>query len=175
MCDNFFIITGGPGAGKTTLIEELRKRGFFCVEDIARKIIRDEAFGNNDRENTQHFTEMLLSGSIEAYEKAMRDGYGTIFFDRGVVGDIGYVFRTNMLISPELCRAASSLTYNKKVFMAPPWEEIYCNDNERIQTYEKALEVYENLRDIHYKYGYEIVELPKTSVEKRADFVIGHI
>ena len=32
------IITGGPGTGKTSLIEELRKNDFKCFDEISREI-----------------------------------------------------------------------------------------------------------------------------------------
>ncbi|MBA3603521.1 MAG: AAA family ATPase [Parachlamydiaceae bacterium] len=65
--------------------------------------------------------------------------------------------------------------YNKKVFLAPPWKEIYCNDTEIKQSFEEALEVYDHLFKIYSDFGYEVIELPKTSVESRADFVISHM
>lgn len=38
----FTIITGGPGSGKSTLIEELRRRGFSATEEAGRAIIKDQ-------------------------------------------------------------------------------------------------------------------------------------
>lgn len=176
MHDNFFIITGGPGSGKTTLIEELERRGFFCVEEVARKIIQEyAALGDDARKNLQYFQEMLLLCSIDAYEKVAHNKQDTIFFDCGVIDYVGYVLSTNTQISLELHQKACSLNYNRKVFMAPPWEEIFRNDNERIQTFEEALKVYEVLMNVYSKYGYEIIELPKASVERRTEFVMEHI
>jgi predicted ATPase len=88
---------------------------------------------------------------------------------------VGYAYQTNTPISEELHQAALLLVYNKKVFLAPPWEEIYCNDTERKQSFEEALEVYDNIFKIYSDFRYEIIELPKTSVENRADFVISYI
>ena len=38
---NLFIITGGPGAGKTTVLTELQRLGFTCVPEVARQIIQE--------------------------------------------------------------------------------------------------------------------------------------
>ena len=38
---NFFLLTGGPGVGKTTLIEELRRRGERVIEETHRRLIRE--------------------------------------------------------------------------------------------------------------------------------------
>lgn len=32
----FYVITGGPGVGKTTLLNELKNRGFTVFPEIAR-------------------------------------------------------------------------------------------------------------------------------------------
>ena len=39
---NFFLFTGGPGVGKTTLLEHLRARGERCVEETHRRVIRQQ-------------------------------------------------------------------------------------------------------------------------------------
>lgn len=36
------MITGGPGAGKTTLIDELNRLNFITIPEEARKIIKEQ-------------------------------------------------------------------------------------------------------------------------------------
>ena len=38
----FYVLTGGPGSGKTTLIEALRSAGFTTTTEAGRAIIRDQ-------------------------------------------------------------------------------------------------------------------------------------
>jgi len=37
-----YVITGGPGTGKTTVLRELQRRGFAVAEEVARRIIREQ-------------------------------------------------------------------------------------------------------------------------------------
>uniref|UniRef100_UPI00404967D2 AAA family ATPase n=1 Tax=Flavobacterium sp. TaxID=239 RepID=UPI00404967D2 len=62
-----------------------------------------------------------------------------------------------------------------KVFMLPPWEEIYVSDKERYESYEQALEIHEHLKQTYTNFGYKIVEVPKDTVEKRAAFILNKI
>lgn len=39
---NFFVFTGGPGAGKTSVIEALAAAGLTCMPEAGRQIIRDQ-------------------------------------------------------------------------------------------------------------------------------------
>jgi predicted ATPase len=88
---------------------------------------------------------------------------------------IAYDRLTQAEPSKELKEAVSALLYNNKVFIAPPWKEIYHTDSERKQTYEEVIQAYDNLMKVYTEYGRELVKIPKMSVEKRADFVISHV
>lgn len=95
--DNFFILTGGPGSGKTMLIEELNRRGFFSVDEVARKIIQEEmALGCEalPGSNIRQRIEKMIVRSIETYQVALKKSNEPIIFDRGVLDYLGYADRT---------------------------------------------------------------------------------
>jgi len=62
--------------------------------------------------------------------------------------------------------------YNRRVFIAPPWQDIFQQDSERKQDFEEAVRTYEALVASYTTYGYELVEIPRVSVEERARFVL---
>ncbi len=172
--DQFFVLTGGPGSGKTVLIEELKRRGVVCVDEVARKIIQDEMAKGEDAvpSDVQIRVEKMLIRSIETYQEALKEGKVTVF-DRGILDYLAYADHTNTKVSDEFRR--TELIYNKKVFILPPWEEIFCNDTERKQTFEEAVEVYQFCFNIYTSHGYEVIVLPKVDINARADFIINEI
>ena len=62
--------------------------------------------------------------------------------------------------------------YHCRIFMTPPWPEIYRTDAERRHAFEDSLSEYYRLQEEIPKLGYEVVELPKIPVSARADFVL---
>ena len=71
--ENFYIITGGPGSGKTSIIEALRKLGYHCVDEVGRKIIREQLLIGGDAlhwGDRAKFLELMLSRSIGDYERS---------------------------------------------------------------------------------------------------------
>ena len=83
---NFFVITGGPGVGKTTLLEVLAKQGFPYVPEVARKIIREQVSQNGDAlpwANIPAYTHLMLSRSVESFEQHQKQE-SVLFFDRGI-------------------------------------------------------------------------------------------
>ena len=65
--------------------------------------------------------------------------------------------------------------YNNKVFITPPWQEIYRNDSERDQSFEQAIEVYQRLENWYEEHDYDIVILPKDTIENRVKFILGQV
>lgn len=120
MSDSFFILTGGPGSGKSSLIAELKNRGISCIDEVARQIIREEVLSGGEAlpwKNVELFKEMMLLRSLETYNQALQTNSLTLF-DRGLIDIIGYATLTKTPISKELKKAVLSWPYNKKVFIA---------------------------------------------------------
>ncbi|WP_337248517.1 AAA family ATPase [Rhodovulum sulfidophilum] len=67
--------------------------------------------------------------------------------------------------------AAKAARYNARVFLAPYWDEIFTQDTERTQTRAEAEATGAVMRDTYTALGYEIIELPRTDIARRADFV----
>ena len=83
---NFFVITGGPGVGKTTLLEALAKQGFPYVPEVAREIIREQVARNGNAlpwANIPAYTHLMLSRSVESFEQHQKQE-SVLFFDRGI-------------------------------------------------------------------------------------------
>ncbi|MEQ8266752.1 MAG: AAA family ATPase [Parvibaculum sp.] len=171
---NFFVITGGPGAGKTTLVEALSAQGLRCVEEAGRQILREQArIGGNATHDGDRiaYRELMLSRSIFGYEQAMEQKR-PVLFDRGIPDLIGYSHLIGADVPAYLENAVALYRYNRHVFMAPPWEDIYVHDAERRQDFREAVATHDAIRRAYQEAGYEPVELPKASVEARVDHVL---
>jgi predicted ATPase len=174
---NLFVITGGPGAGKTTLLRELEQRGFSCVPEVAREIIRQQVASGGDAlpwANTRRYTELMLQGSIEVYD-ANKSATRPTFFDRGLPDVLCYARLIGLQATAEIEAACENYRYNQTVFLAPPWREIYSTDNERKQTWAEAVRTHDVMVEAYRSCGYELVELPRVSAEERAEFVMARM
>lgn len=76
---------------------------------------------------------------------------------------------------PESFHKACAEHKYTKVFLLPPWKEIYVSDTERYETYEQATLLHKHLKETYTSFGYDLIEVPKGSVETRVDFVMKHI
>lgn len=82
---NLHVITGGPGSGKTSVIEALRGRGYRCVDEVGRAIIRRQVRIGGDAlhwGDRAKYLELMLSHAMADYERV--EGVSEpVFFDRG--------------------------------------------------------------------------------------------
>jgi len=167
------IVTGGPGAGKTTLLLALQARGYTIVGDSPRTIIQERLRrGLSPRPDANEFVHQTLRMDIENFVRhAAMPGY--VFFDRSVIDALYGLDRITPLSESELSVWISKYQYSSKVFLLPPWQEIYVNDAERDHTFEHAEMVYRITQEWYRRLGhYQLIEVPKASVEERCAFVL---
>jgi predicted ATPase len=170
----FFVLTGGPGSGKSSLIEALERLGYRPTVEAGRGIIQDQVnIGGQGLPWADRalFAELMLSWEMRSYHIAQEQP-GIVFFDRGVPDVIGYLRLIRLPVPPHMIKAAEEFRYSKCVFIAPPWKEIFHPDQERKQNFEEAVLTYESLAETYKEFGYGLVELPRVSVEDRVQFVL---
>ncbi len=173
--NHLYVITGGPGVGKTTLLNAMQAKGFFIVPEEARRIIQQQMQINGQGlpwKNKVLYARLMLEASLETYKRIIGNAHSNIFFDRGTLDAICYMRMQNIPISNQINNLVKRHPYNSKVFILPPWEEIYATDNERMQTLEEAVFTYHQMKQTYLEYGYEIIEIPKISVENRCEFIL---
>lgn len=178
MSESLFVLTGGPGAGKSTLLEHLhRQSGLNIVEEGGRSIIRQEIALGGDAlpwANRTAFCQKMFEHALESRDQALKAG-GIWLFDRGLPDVLGYARLCGLAASVELLRAAQELRHARTVFLAPPWEAIYCNDTERRQDFAEAQRTATVMRAVYEELGYRVVELPLGSLEARAEFLLARL
>ena len=167
-----FVMTGGPGAGKTTVLEALAKRGYHYASESARALIRRRMqSGLSPRPPLDQFGREVLAMDIDLYcNTPVTDA--PVFFDRGVIDALGLVSEHGALSSVEVEAHVSKFPYNEVVFMFPPWEDIYRTDAERDQSFSESIRVYESLSRWYAQWKYQPVEVPTVAIDARADFIL---
>ena len=169
-----FVITGGPGMGKSSIIESLERSGYACIPESGRNIIQQELKFKCDKlpwADRLGFGQEMFKRAIADYRQVV-DSNTYTFFDRGIVDIIGYLNLCRLPISDEIRLAAAKYRYYDKVFITPPWPEIYVNDCERKQSFEEAEITYKTMKKVYTDFGYSLIEIPKLPIQDRAMFIL---
>ncbi|WP_210186201.1 AAA family ATPase [Hyphomicrobium sp. CS1GBMeth3] len=175
--DRFYVVTGGPGSGKSTLLAELSADGLVTMPEAGRAIIQDQVGIGGDGlpwVDRELFAELMLAADIRSHREA-ESLPGVVLFDRGVPDVVGYLRLCGLEVPEHVERAACTFRYARRVFIAPPWPEIFVGDAERKQTVEEADTTYRAMVEVYTALGYHLLELPRAPVADRVRFVRGHI
>jgi predicted ATPase len=170
--NNFFVFTGGPGAGKSTLLNALSAYRLPHVSETARAIIKERLEKKlSPRPAAAEFAKQIFKTDHWKYlENIWRSDI--LLFDRSFLDSSFMLQESDDAYFEEIKDVMQTLRFNKMVFIAPPWEEIYEKDAERDQTFKEAQDIYEKLFDWYSFNHYHLIDLPKVPIADRVRFVL---
>lgn len=164
------MISGCSGGGKSTLLAELARRGFAGVAEPGRRIIAEVRAGQGGAlpwADPAAFAARALAMSLADHAGAD----GLTFFDRGIV-DAAVAIRASGGDYP--ATAIADHRYDR-LFVAPPWPEIYVQDEDRRHSLDQALRDYDRVLQAYLDAGYDPIMLPRDTVAARADFILANV
>lgn len=168
------VITGGPGTGKSSIINTLAKRGFSCLEEVSRQITleaQEQGISQLFLENPLLFSERIFIGRKQQYIDAETLTEKLVFFDRGIPDVLAYMDYIGDTYPEHFIEACQKHQYDY-VFILKPWQDIYTSDNERYENFEQALEIHEHLLSTYQKYDYHLLDVPFDTVDNRTDHIL---
>jgi len=171
------VLTGGPGAGKTAVIEHIAHLGFRCCQEVGRRVIQSQVEQGGKAvpwRDKIAFRDRMLSAELTSHAQ-VADHEEPVFFDRGLVDIYGYSHLEGLATPPSLVNACEAQRYHDPVFLFPPWEAIFTNDKERKQSFAEAVATFEIMQTAYRHFGYTLMEVPRAPVHIRAEFILDRV
>ncbi len=170
-------LIGGPGTGKTTVINALKAKGYHCMDEISRQITleaQEQGIEQLFLEDPLLFSKQLLLGRQKQFLNAETLSSNIVFFDRGLPDVVAYLDYLNSPY-PESFKTICNQHKYDQVFILKPWKTIYTQDNERYESFEQALIIHDFLVKSYTEYGYTIIDTPFGTIEERIEFIENHL
>lgn len=171
------VLIGGPGSGKTSVINLLKEQGHYCLPEVSREVILEAQKNGVEQlflEQPLLFSELLLEGRKRQHATAYDCEAEIVFIDRGIPDVLAYMHYIGDAYPAHFEDACRELRYTK-IFILPPWQEIYVSDNERYENFEQSSLIHTHLMETYKGFGYDLIEVPKDTVANRVDFILNHL
>lgn len=168
------VITGGPGTGKTSIINELKRLGHVCLDEISREItLKARQDGIDQLFLTQPllFSELLLEGREEQYAQANTLSKDFVFLDRGIPDVVAYMDYIGDTYPKKFVTSCKNHVYDM-AFILEPWQEIFVSDSERYENFDQAVKIHHHLLNTYERFNYTLMDVPFDTIENRAQFIL---
>lgn len=174
-----YILTGGPGAGKTSIIDSLARRGYLVAPEAATEIIEEDLKRGMDRPWRASDYHVRMYELISKKQKEVQSSSAPIaFFDRGHLDGISYILLQKRTLYQSVvdCVQSSINTcyFNRKVFFIDSLGFVMPGPA-RTEDLQESLEKARCLEENYREMGYEIIHIPPGPVEERAQTIIDYV
>jgi len=150
------VITGGPGVGKTRLIEAFQMLGYATVPEAALEIIKKTHDKLRKQGKMEDFQRRVAALQIRNESLI---GEGLYFLDRTNIDGIAYSRFYNTAESKKALRFLKTVTYDY-VFIPNPLGFSGKRYKNRMEDYETSLKIHEIVRATYREFGYEPITIP---------------
>lgn len=172
--NNWYVLTGAPSSGKTTIIKLLEEKGYTVQHELARIYIDQEMKQGKTlqeiRKNGKVFQDNILKLKIESEKKLKKDT--VIFFDRGIPDTVAYYELLHIPQDNFLKTVLKNSSY-KNIFL---FESLpFTKDYARIETPEESLRIEKLLEKCYKKLNIPMIKVPVASIEERLQFILKNL
>ena len=174
MKNNWYVITGAPSSGKTTIIGLLKEKGFNVMHEMARIYIDQEMQKGKTkkeiRKDEAEFQRKILDLKINCEKKLSKNEM--VFLDRGIPDTDAYNRLYGISNDNHLEEAMKKSSY-KKVFLLDLLD--YKEDYARVETREQQKQLHGLLEESYGKINANIIKVPVIPPAERVGFILKNL
>ena len=171
---NWFVITGGPSTGKTTVINLLTERGYKTTIEHARHYIdtmKEEGRTVEEiRTNKRKFQLGVLDMQIE--QEAELSPSETVFLDRAIPDAMAYYRFMKLEYDKILLDAMKEVAY-KKIFILDRLP--FVNDYARTEDEQAQKLIHQLIIEVYQSLEFPVVFVPVISPDERVEFILKNL
>lgn len=167
------VLTGGPCSGKSTILEELSKRGFSVLRETAKEIVSKRKDIPISKEESEIRQDMIFKEQLKKEEDAEKGFIDVLFLDRSLIDGLGYsvLYEGEDSIKKYLPMIQEKEYHKIFLFERLPFD----SQGFRPETEEEAHKIHEAIYSIYKRFGYEPISVQKMSVKGRVNFVLENV
>lgn len=171
---NWYVITGGPSSGKSTVIRQLKDLGYKTTHEAARHYIDLQRINGRSvdevRANQRQFQHKVLNLQIDL-ERHL-DPQELVFLDRGLPDELAYYKYFDLSPDEKLVEYLKTATY-KKIFIMDllPLDKDYA----RIEDVEAQKALHQLIIESYKARNEPIVMVPVLPPKERVAFILANL
>tara|TARA_R110001583_G_scaffold43030_1_gene136791 strand:- start:5919 stop:6509 length:591 start_codon:yes stop_codon:yes gene_type:complete len=171
---NWYVVTGGPSTGKTTVINLLNKRGYQTAIEHARHYIDTQKSKGKTveeiRENKKKFQLGVLDMQIEQeHSLSPKD---IVFLDRAIPDALAYYQFLELDYDKKLIEAMNNVSY-KKIFILDRLPLV--NDYARTEDKTAQEKIHALITKVYESLPFPVLHVPVLNPEERVDFILKNL
>jgi predicted ATPase len=170
-----YIITGAPGAGKTTILAALRDRGYAVVDEAATDVnLHLRAEGREEPWRDADFIDAITLLQRDRQERPAPPANAVQVFDRSPICTLALARYIGRPVTPTLAREVDRVVaagiYQRSVFCVRLLGFVTPTAVRRI-TFEQSVEFERFHEEAYHEYGFDLVDVAPGTVEERVELV----
>lgn len=171
---NWYVITGAPCSGKTTIVNLLHERGYKTTIEHARHYLDTQRLDGRTtedvRKNQTEFQMAVLKMQMEQEKQLSADD--VVFLDRAIPDAMAYYRFLNLPPDEKLVEAMSTVYY-KKIFILEYLPLVH--DYARLEDEVAQKQIHKLLTEVYESLPFPVIHVPVLKPQEQIDVILKNL